>query len=98
MRIIAAFTAAGAFIGAAVAGALYWFAPTNAPGRGWWAFDAPRRYVDYLPVGVSAHRHASFRFLAVTIGGGVVTGLALGAVLAVTGIRLVRVSGSSPSG
>ena len=58
----------------------------------------PRRYVDYLPTYVAGHRHVTFRFVALTVGGGVVAGLLLGAVLAATGIRLVRVSGSSPSG
>ena len=99
MRIIAAGAAAGAFVGAVVAGALYWFSPTSVAGQGWWAFSGePRRYVDYLPIDVSGRRHVTFRFLAVALGGGVVAGLVLGALLAVTGIRLVRVSGSSPSG
>jgi hypothetical protein len=101
MRIIAAFAAVGGFIGAAVAGALYWIGASSASrvGSGWWTFASePRRYVDYLPVGMGLHRHLTTRFLTVAVGGGVVAGLVLGASLAWTGFRLVRVSGSSPTG
>jgi hypothetical protein len=88
MRTVAALTALGGLLGAAIAAVLRSIAHDDRSPRGWWTFSDGRQYVDYLATGA---RRDTGSLFAWSVGSGLAFGLVLGALLTLLRVRITRV-------